>query len=331
MFCYGKKEPWFLEKVRSGKLPAIELNGKIVTESDEIIYFLEKEYGFLGTSINAAELQETRKIERDIFRNWCEWLCRKNSIFFQSDNRKTNLKQSLQKLESILKKSETGLIDPFYDSNGMLKPGTGDIIFIPYLERINASLCYYKGFDLRIESPLINKWFVLLEKEKVYRGTQGDFHTHSHDLPPQMGGCFKEVSKKQINSSKLIDNGQGLGDLELYKEIDNGYYSAFALMRVIKHREKIININPTDNESFDIALRSALTFLVTDEINIPDNCCSRGLRYLRDRISVPRDMPLLSARNLRQSLEKIASFDETNETYPIPINHRYDQNPKDFN
>ena len=24
MFCYGQKESWFLEKVRSGKLPAIE-------------------------------------------------------------------------------------------------------------------------------------------------------------------------------------------------------------------------------------------------------------------------------------------------------------------
>tara|TARA_Y100000589_G_scaffold14617_1_gene11854 strand:+ start:469 stop:1692 length:1224 start_codon:yes stop_codon:yes gene_type:complete len=331
MFCYGEKEPWFLEKVRSGKLPAIELNGKIITESDDIIYFLEKEYGFLGTSINASEFQETRIIERDIFRNWCEWLCRKSSIFSPIDNRKMNFKQSLQRLESLLEKSETGLIDPFYDSSGILRPGTGDIIFIPYLERINASLCYYKGFDLRVEFPLINKWFTLFEEEKSYLGTQGDFHTHSHDLPPQMGGCFKDVNDKQIHFSKLIDNGKGLGNLELNKDIDKAYYSGFALRRVIKHKEKIINVNPTDNEVFDIALRSALTFMVINEINIPDNCCSKGLRYLRDRISVPRDMPLFSARNLRQSLEKIASFDELNETYPIPLNHRYDQNPKDFN
>ena len=331
MFCYGKKETWFLNKVRSGKLPVIELDGKIITESDEIIYFLEKQYGFLGTSINAIEFQEIRRIERDIFRSWCEWLCRRNSIFSKVDNRKMNLKKSLQKLESILEKSETGLIDPFFDSNGLMKPGTGDVIFIPYLERINASLCYYKGFDLRIEFPLINKWFSLLEKEIAYLGTQGDFHTHSHDLPPQMGGCFKEVNEKQIYFSKLIDNGTGLGNLELNREIDDEYYSRFALMRVIKHKEKIININPSDNGEFDIALRSALTFMLNNEIIIPEKCCSKGLRYLRDRISVPRDMPLLSARKLRQSLEKIASFDEFNETYSIPVNHRYDQNPKDFN
>jgi len=331
MFCYGEKEQWFLEKVSSGKLPAVELDGKIITESDEIIYFLEKEYGLLGTSINSTEFQETRMIERNIFRSWCEWLCRRNPMFSSIDKRKINFKRSLEKLENLLKKSGTGLIDPFFDSNGIMRPGTGDVIFIPYLERINASLCYYKGFDLRIEFPFINKWFSLLEKENTYLGTQGDFHTHSHDLPPQMGGCFKEVNEKQIYFSKLIDNGKGLGNLELNRGLDDEFYSRFALMRVIKHKENIININPSENKEFDIALRSALTFMINNEINIPENCCSTGLRYLRDRISVPRDMPLLSARKLRQSLEKIASFEESDKTYPIPFNHRYDQNPKDFN
>jgi len=331
MFCYGEKEPWFLEKVRSGKLPAVELDGRIITESDEIIYFLEKEYGFLGTSINASKFQETRRIERNIFRSWCEWLCRRNSMFSAIDKRKMNFKQSLEKLENLLKKSGTGLIDPVFDSNGIMRPGTGDVIFIPYLERINASLCYYKGFDLRNEFPFINNWFSLLEKENTYLGTQGDFHTHSHDLPPQMGGCFKEINEKQTYFSKSIDNGKGLGYLELNREIDDKYYSRFALMRVIKHKENIIKTNPSDNEEFDIALRAALTFMINNEINIPENCCGTGLRYLRDRISVPRDMPLLSARKLRQSLEKIASFEKSNKTYPIPLNHRYDQNPQDFN
>ena len=330
MYCYGKKESWFLEKVSSGKLPAIEHNGKIVTESDNIISFLEKEYGFLGTSINDLELQNTRQIEREIFRSWCEWLCRKKSIFSRPNIRELKLREDLQKLENLLANSETGFIDPFFDSYGFIKPGTGDIIFIPYLERINASLCYYKGFNLRIDFPLINKWFTLLEKEDTYLGTQGDFHTHSHDLPPQMGGCFKEVNERQIYFSELIDNGTGLGSLELNKEIDTSYYSKFALMRVIKHREKIINVNPTEDEQFDISLRSALTYMISGNINIPKNFCGIGLRYLRDRISVPRDMPLFSARLLRQSLEKLASHDKSREIYRIPVNHRYDQDPNDF-
>ena len=330
MYCYGRKESWFLEKVRSGKLPAIELNGKIITESDEIISFLEQEYGLLGTSINGSHFQKTRAIERDIFRAWCEWLCRKQSIFSLMNDRENNLRINLEKLEDLLKNSETGFIDPYYDSHGIIKPGTGDIIFIPYLERISASLCYYKGFNLRIEFPLINKWFTLLENQEIYLGTQGDFHTHSHDLPPQMGGCFKDVNENQRYFSKLIDSGEGVGKLELNRELNTIYYSNFALMRVIKHKEKLIKINPSVNEFFDTALRSALTYMINGEINIPEECCGKGLRYLRDRISVPRDMPLLSARMLRKSLERIASFDKSNEIYQLSIKHRYDQDPRAF-
>ena len=52
------------------------------------------------------------------------------------------------------------------------------------MERMNASLGYYKGFDLRHNYPFIDRWLTLFENFSAYRGTQGDFHTHSHDLPP---------------------------------------------------------------------------------------------------------------------------------------------------
>ncbi len=330
MYCYGKKEPWFLEKVRSGKLPAVELNGKIITESDNIIYFLEKEYGFLGSSISDIQFQKIRKIERDIFKAWCEWLCREQSIFYPNKSRESKLRNNLKDLEDLLKNSITGYIDPHFDADGIIRPGTGDIIFIPYLERINASLCYYKGFNLRIDFPSINQWFTLLENQHTYLGTQGDFHTHAHDLPPQMGGCFKESNEKQLYFSKLIDTGEGLGALELNKVVDSSYYAKFALMRIIKHKDNLIKINPTHDEFFDISLRSALTYMMQGEIIYPKIICGKGLRYLRDRISVPRDMSLISARILRKSLEKIASCDSSNDMYKIPTNHRYDQNPSDF-
>ena len=62
------------------------------------------------------------------------------------------------------------------------------------MERMNASLTYYKGFNLRSNYRHIDNWLTLFEETSAYRGTQGDFHTHSHDLPPQMGGCYKAVS-----------------------------------------------------------------------------------------------------------------------------------------
>ena len=330
MYCYGEKEKWYLNKVISGKLPAIELNGQIITESDNIIDFLEKEYGALGSSIYSNKLAKTRKIERNIFRSWCDWLCRGNFFNFENNLKKNNMIKNLEELEKLLSQSITGLIDPVNISPNKLQPGTGDIIFIPYIERINASLFYYKGYKLRKEFPLINKWMTLLESENEYTGSQGDFHTHSHDLPPQMGGCFKDINEAQKNFSRLIDSGEGAGNLEINKELDCNYYKKIALARVIKHKNNIININPCENNSFDFALRSALTYLINNELNKPDNNSGIGLRYLRDRISVPRDMPLISARLLRKSLEKVASICNPSDIYKIPIKHRYDQNPNDF-
>ena len=331
MFCYGEKENWYLNKVKSGKLPAIELKGQIVTESDLIISFLENEYGVLGSSIFSKKLETVRKIEREIFRDWCNWLCRENILFIESSIKQAKLKQSLKRLEDLIRISSTGFLDPINEDNSEIKPGTGDIIFIPYLERLNASLCYYKGFSLREEFPKINEWLTLLEKQCTYLGTQGDFHTHSHDLPPQMGGCFKEDNPRQKYFSDLIDSGHGLGNLEI-NTIINDYteFSKMTLHRVIKHKNNIIKSNPCDNDIFELGLRAALTYISTGEINKVDDSCAIGLRYLRDRISVPRDMPLISARILRKALEQISSKCNSNEIYNIPLKHRYDQNPMNF-
>jgi glutathione S-transferase len=42
MRCYGDKPPDFLAKVPSGLLPVIELDGRIVTESADIMMLLDK-------------------------------------------------------------------------------------------------------------------------------------------------------------------------------------------------------------------------------------------------------------------------------------------------
>ena len=330
MYCYGKKENWYLNKVRSGKLPAIEFKSKIITESDEIISFLETEFGSLGTLITSNDLRETRDLEREIFRSWCNWLCREDFNFLNSSFRKNKFIESISKLEKILMNSKTGFIDPFVQDSGEFGPGTGDIIFIPYMERMNASLCYYKGFNLRNTFPKINKWLTLFEGSSTYRGTQGDFHTHSHDLPPQMGGCFKETNDKQIQFSKLIDNGQGLGHLELNKDFDLKYFANIALTRVIKHKDNIINSNPYKEKSLDELLRAGLTHMIKGEINDIHFNSAISIQYLKNRISVPRDMPLISARLLRQSLNKIESLCEKNEIDNIPVAHRYDQDPTNF-
>jgi len=145
-----------------------------------------------------------------------------------------------------------------------------------------------------------------------------------------MGGCYKEVNEKQIAFSNSIDTGEGLGNFEFNKNYDSKYYARYALKRVIKHKKNLIKVNPYDNEYFEESLRSALTHMITGEVLIPKKLSGKSLRYLKNRISVPRDMPIISARLLRQSLNKIELLSDHNEIDKIPLEHRYDQDPKNF-
>ena len=70
--------------------------------------------------------------------------------------------------------------------------------------------------------------------------------------------------------------------------------------------------------------------MITGEVKVPEKLSGKSLRYLKNRISVPRDMPINTARLLRQSLNKIELLDQHNEEDKIPLKHRYDQDPKNF-
>ena len=334
MRCYGEKERWYLKKVPSGMLPAIEIENHVITESDEILFVLEEIYGPLGQSLNEKKVFEHRRLERELFSSWCNWLCRNSLFQAQEEQKKESFKKVAKKFEKEIEKSASGWLTPISTKNGE-KPGSADVIFIPYVERMNASLAYYKGYSLREEHPFINTWLKNLEKLEEYRGTQGDFHTHAHDLPPQMGGCFTYSNANQQSFSKNIDTGSGLGQLELVDfKVDQKseqQFETLALERVIKHKERIIAVSPMKNKLFDQPLRAALTSMITKKDCRPEKNSASALRYLRDRISVPRDMPLLSGRLFRQALESTANIDGSDSGPAIPIRNRLDQNPIQFN
>lgn len=75
MFCYGEKERWYKQIVPSGMLPALELKGRVITESDDILIALEKEFGPLGKGMQDPAVMPLRQLERLLFRAWCTWLC----------------------------------------------------------------------------------------------------------------------------------------------------------------------------------------------------------------------------------------------------------------
>ncbi len=331
MRCYGKKENWYLEKVPSGMLPAIEIDGRVITESDQILIHLEETYGPLGRSLKDPYVMDFRKLERDLFRAWCMWLC--NPAFNESteNRRKNNFFEVANVLNEELSKNNSYFLDCWTTEGKLLYPGSADVIFIPYLERMNASLAYYKGFLIRENFTSIDEWFNSLEKLDEYVGTQGDFHTHAHDLPPQMGGCWKIKSVAQETLSSQIDSGEGLGKLETSVQATKNYPPELvALTRVYKHKKTIIEINPMKSDLFDQPLRAALTNMIKGTNCIPLEGSAQGLRYLKDRISVPRDMPLLAARTFRQALERTAGLDSNLKGEAIPTKNRFDQNPMPF-
>ncbi len=194
---------------------------------------------------------------------------------------------------------------------------------------MNASLYYYKGYSLREENPKLSNWFDAMETRSTYRGTQSDFHTHVHDLPPQMGGCYENSEAQTELNQRRVDRGPwfGLPDVG-YAEPDTA--KAEALARVIKHRVNIVRANPTDDQLFDLALRCALTQMMTGEVCQPPAGSDAALRYLRDRINVPRDMSIYAAKHLRTALENTASLAGTQQGPTISIRNRYDQNPLAF-
>lgn len=80
----------------------------------------------------------------------------------------------------------------------------------------------------------------------------------------------------------------------------------------------------------DTALRCALTYLMTGNECLPPEGADAALRYLRDRISVPRDMSIYAAKRLKDALEMTAALVGDRQGMPIPIEHRRDQNPVHF-
>ncbi|KJH69566.1 glutathione S-transferase family protein [Aliterella atlantica] len=321
MFCYGQKESWYKRKVPSGMLPAIELDGRIITESDDILIALEQVYQPLGLGMKHPKVLPLRQLERLLFRAWCAWLCYPTSSARQEQANRAQFLEVVEKVEFALGSTPS----PYF----LEEFGTVDVIFTPYVERMNASLYYYKGYSMREENPRLSDWFAAMESRPTYRGTQSDFHTHVHDLPPQMGGCWENSEPQTKINQVKVDRGpwDGLPDVT-YPEPENSRTEA--LYRVIKHRANIIRVNPCEDKLIDEALRCALTSLIMQQPCTPPLGSDKALRYLRDRINVPRDMSIYAAKRLRAALEATAALVGDEQGTPLPTKHRRDQNPAEF-
>lgn len=332
MVCYGQKESWYRQLVPNGMLPALELDGRVITESDRILLALEEAFGPLRFAMEDPEVLLLRRLERLLFQAWCQWLC----VPLPGPSAEHQAAQAFDRMAAAM-------ADALVATPGAFLLGeisTADLVFVPYVERMGASLAYYKGYGLRRRHPAIDRWFRALEERSAYLATQSDFHTHAHDLPPQMGACHADGSPLQRQLAERIDDGPwpigapGEDDPET-SQAEPPDSAALALARVLRHRRTLVARyrDGGDADAFATALRCALTLLIRGTACPPPGGTAAGLRSLAQRISVPRDMPLHSARRLRQALLHTAALDPIDPLAPgspLPLHHRRDQDPQPF-
>lgn len=75
-----------------------------------------------------------------------------------------------------------------------------DVQFLPFVERMEASLAYYKGYCVRSRTrwPGLVRWLEAFEATPWYPRIKSDFYTHAHSLPPQLGGCVAAKGSEAV-------------------------------------------------------------------------------------------------------------------------------------
>lgn len=151
------------------------------------------------------------------------------------------------------------------------------------------------------------------------------------------GKLIYNGTSQQLLNQAAVDNGpyDMIPEVAYKEPVDS---RAIAVLRVSKFKDILLSVNPhvKDIEQVDEALRIALSGLVRDDpletvISYGKGSnVDKALRYLRDRISVPRDMPIYSARRLREALEKTASVIGDGWDKSMSEGDRFDQNSLSF-
>jgi len=214
MRSYGDKPNWFLEKVPNGLLPAIEVDGKFMTDSLPIMQVLDATFAEPGTPMMVPPPGPERerasallRLERELFSAWC-------SLTFQPgkglmDRNERAFLGTLARVDAAL--GETS--GPWF--LGSSHPTLVDLQYVSHVERMLASCLYWKGLQLRGtgEFGALDAWLAAFEERPAYLATKSDYYTHCQDIPPQYGPGFA-IDESQ-HARETIDGINGAWSLPL--------------------------------------------------------------------------------------------------------------------
>jgi len=310
MNCYGTKSLSFLAKTPMGLLPAIEIDGKFDTESSYIMELLEDNFPE-SKPMTPQGTAEMLQLERSLFGAWLSWL--------RADpNGGPRFERAMDATERALERSG----GPYFLGDVFT---LADCVFASSLERIAASILFYKGLKIRGTErwSKVEAWFREMEKRDSYLASRSDYHTHVHDLPPQIGGCLASGTPEQLAAAAEIDGTDGrswnlplppLTADSLEPGSENPVLDRLeAANALVKCHEGILKSSKGGAEAeaaFQIVAQALVEGYEANALKGGEieKSAAKSLRWTRDRICVPRDMSFAAARQLRAHLNWAADI-----------------------
>lgn len=198
MRSYGDKPAEYTRMVPNGLLPAIKLDGRIQTESLDIMLNLDRVFTGLNhrqmwpseSSPEASRALSLMRLERDLFSRWC-------NVVFRPSMGDSSLKRFIDGLD-IVNKELSFTEGPWFLSFLSIV----DLTYLSHIERMCASVAFWSGMKIRGSGrwPAIDRWFDAFEDRPSYLATKSDYYTHVMDIPPQYGpGYSLDGSEKYKN------------------------------------------------------------------------------------------------------------------------------------
>ena len=181
--AYGYKPADYTRKVDGAKLPAIELDGELHTESAEIMHSLDAAFPGQPMSPHSDAAAALATLEADLQSAWF------SLVFYPVEGAalataQAALEATLARLESTL--GETPWSPWLLDGDA---PSLADVGLVPTVERLLASTLFWRGLELRDthERPHLERWLAAWEARPSYRATQADAYSLVMAMPSQNG------------------------------------------------------------------------------------------------------------------------------------------------
>ena len=209
--AYGDKPAWFTRLVDGGKLPAIELDGMIVTESMDIMRLLDQTFPGPdknnkvrlfpdeGNPEQMERVESLLQLEQKLQSDWF------SLVFYPVES--DALAKARDDLLSTLKQVDDALGStpgPWFFGDSDSAPTIADIMFIATMERIIASCLFWKGLQIRDtgQYPNVDAWLLAFEERPSYRATNADIYSLVKAIPSQNGPGYliDEAEAKRMAS-----------------------------------------------------------------------------------------------------------------------------------